>query len=337
MNIDPDEGYITLDFTDNIDCVQGGMNMDEATVSACAISGVLNNLDPTLPHNGGAFSRIKLKLREGCVVGHPKHPVSASMATTNVADRLLNMVQSCFAKLGKDMGMADGSLGMPASASVVSGTDWRRGNAPYIRQAILGVTGGPAVYGHDGWITYGIPVTGGVIHLDSIEIDEVALPILFERHELITDSSGPGRWRGAAGTECRMRPRHDPGMWAYASDGHFNPPKGASGGQPGRESDVWKYDVTKKERVNLPHFSFETIQPNEMLVSESCGGGGFGDALERDHERVRWDVREGYVSLERARDVYGVVLDTGPELYAVNYEATDKLRKELKGRRRTDK
>jgi N-methylhydantoinase B len=70
-----------------------------------------------------------------------------------------------------------------------------------------------------------------------------------------------------------------------------------------------------------------------MLVSESCGGGGFGDPLERDPERVRYDVREEFVSLAKAREVYGVVIDTAPELYAVDRLATEKLRAELKKNR----
>ena len=62
------------------------------------------------------------------------------------------------------------------------------------------------------------------------------------------------------------------------------------------------------------------------MVSESSSGGGFGDPLDRDPEMVRHRVREGWTSVERARDVYGVVLDLEPELYSVDYAATEKLR-----------
>ncbi len=225
MIVDPADGYITLDFSESDPCVPGGLNMSEATVRAAGAAGVLNNLDPTIPHNDGAFGRIRFVMSENSVVGSAKHPICASMATTNVADRVVNTVQSCFAQLGEEMGMAEGGLGMPAASSVISGVDWRRGNAPYINQLIIGAYGGPAVHGHDGWVTYGIPVTGGVLHGDSVEIDEQRFPILFSKHELIPDSGGAGKWRGAPGVDCRMRPRHDPGMWIYPSDGHYNPRK----------------------------------------------------------------------------------------------------------------
>lgn len=338
MTIDPDEAYITLDFTDNIDCMPFGFNMSEATVMACAVAGVLNNLDPTLPHNWGAFSRVIIKMREGSVIGQAKHPVSASMATTNLADRVINVVQSCFAKVRKDLGMADGAL-MPAAAGSVFGVDWRRNNAVYVRQLIMGSAGGPGHYGYDGWAGYGIPVVAGVVNVDSIEVDELALPIMIDKHELIADSEGAGQWRGAPGIECRQRPRHDPGSWGFIADGHFNPPQGVSGGLPGRASYLWKYDINKGEtaRTELPTVSLETLQPTEMMVSESCGGGGFGAPLERDPEKVRYDVREEIVSLEKAREVYGVAIDTSPELYAVDYPATKSLRAELKKSREVGK
>jgi N-methylhydantoinase B len=333
MTIDPDEGVITLDFTESDDAVPGGLNMSEATVLAAGITGVLNNLDPTLPQNDGAFSRIRFVTRENCVVGPAEHPTCASMATTTVADRVINVVQSCFAQLGGKTGMAEGALGMPAACSVISGTDPRRGGAPYINQLTVGGLGGPALHGHDGWLTYGIPVTGGVLHGDSVEMDEQRFPILFECHELIPDSGGAGQWRGAPGVECRIRQRLAPGVWIYPSDGHFNPAKGVAGGRPGRRSDVWKYSLTDPRRQDLPKVSQECLQPGEILVSESCGGGGYGDPLDRDPEKVRWDVREGFVSLEEARNVYGVIVDTGTELHAVDREGTKRLRAELRERR----
>jgi N-methylhydantoinase B len=181
-------------------------------------------------------------------------------------------------------------------------------------------------------MTYGIPVTGGVLHGDSLEVDEQNFPILYEQHELIPDSGGAGQWRGAPGVECRIRQRLAPGNWIYPSDGHFNPAKGVVGGLPGRRSDVWKYGPDDLDRQDLPKVSQEVLKPGEVLVSESCGGGGYGDPLDRDPEKVRWDVREGFVSIQKAKEIYGVVIDTSPELYAVDEEATRRLRVERKER-----
>jgi len=332
MTIDPDEGFISLDFTGSDDWVPGGLNMSEANTRAAGFTGVMNNLVADIPKNDGAVSRIKIITREGSVVGSVKHPVCASMCTTNVADRVIVAVQSTFAKVGAEMGMAEGAVGMPASAAVISGTDWRRGGAPYVNQLIIGGAGGPALYGHDGSLAYGIPGAAGMVHMDSVEIDELKFPILFERNEMIEDSGGAGRWCGAPGVECRMRPRHDPGQWIYSCDCLLHPPRGVAGGQDGSRTSVWKWyrKGDNVQEIELPGMNMETFTPEELLVSKSSGGGGFGDRLERDPELVRKDAREGFISVEGAREVYGVVLDAESEHYTVDYEATKKLRNSMK-------
>ena len=73
-----------------------------------------------------------------------------------------------------------------------------------------------------------------------------------------------------------------------------------------------------------------TLTPEERLVAEDPGGAGYGDPLDRDPKLVKLRVREGWVSPQRARDVYGVILDTSSEQYAIDYEATRRLREQLK-------
>ena len=150
------------------------------------------------------------------------------------------------------------------------------------------------------------------------------------KNELIPDSGGAGQWRGAPGVECRIRQRFDPGVWIYPIDGHHNPARGVAGGQAGRAQNVWKYKVGKNEPIDLPKVSQEVLSPDEVLVSESGGGGGFGDPLLRDPDRVRRDVREEYVTVEQAGETYGVVL--GPESldYPVREEETGELRRRLR-------
>ena len=74
------------------------------------------------------------------------------------------------------------------------------------------------------------------------------------------------------------------------------------------------------------------FSPDERMFSEAQGGAGYGDPLDRDPELVRLRVREGWTSIERARDIYGVVLDTSVEQFSVDYEETDKQREKLRNR-----
>ena len=83
----PEEGTIAFDFTKNADSLPCGLNMCEATTLASAVTGVLNRMPCDIPCNDGAMSQIKVKMREGCVIGKAKAPYSSSMATTNESCR----------------------------------------------------------------------------------------------------------------------------------------------------------------------------------------------------------------------------------------------------------
>src|SRR6202035_1882508 len=102
---------------------------------------------------------------------------SCSMATTHVADRLVNMIQAAFTQLGDGYGLAEGGLSMPPCLAGISGRDPRAGGAAYVNQLMLGATGGPAGPDADGWVNYVMPVVAGLQYRDSVEIDELKYPL----------------------------------------------------------------------------------------------------------------------------------------------------------------
>ena len=310
VTIDPAEGLITVDVRNNIDCVQGGFNLSEAcTVGSCRI-GVFYNLDATIPHNHGSASRIKVLLREGSVVGRPKHPIGTSCATSNVNERLANAVQCCFAGLGEPYGMGEGGGNFSAALGVVSGID-KRWPQPveYITQLMMALSGGPANYGHDGWLTYECSVGNGIMINDSIEVDEGMYPILVEERRVVPDSMGAGRWNGAAAVGGSYRSLSGDMVVAYVGDGGTFPAKGVLGGGAGANCGSWKRHADGRiER--LPDFHQETIGPQEAMHYRSCAGGGYGDPWLRDPERVACDVNRQWLSVEQARTVYGVAVTT---------------------------
>ena len=152
--IDAEEGRIEVDLTHNEDNKDFGLNQSAACATSNAMAGVFNCLDHDVPHNAGSFSRVTVKLREGCITGIPKFPHSCSMATTNIADRIVNTTQSAFAAIGDGHGLAEGAMGMGAGAGVISGHDWRR-DGPYINQEWVIANGGPGTPTTDGWLNYG--------------------------------------------------------------------------------------------------------------------------------------------------------------------------------------
>ncbi len=142
VTVDPDEETVEVDLRDNIDCVPAYINQSEACAINNAITGVLNVVGSGVPVNSGTFRRITVQLRENCVVGIPEHPTCCSMATTNLADRIINITQHAFSELGDGYGLAQGGAVTGAGFSVVAGHDPRTGGG-YINQLIVGTNGGP--------------------------------------------------------------------------------------------------------------------------------------------------------------------------------------------------
>lgn len=331
----PKEGIIEFDLTENEDSMPCGLNMCEATVLASTVTGVLNRMPNDIPCNDGAMSRIKVKMREGCVIGKAKAPYSSSMATTNLADRLISGVQALMNQITDDKGMAEGGATQCPAVAVVSGTDWRKNGATYVNQIFCGMTGGPAVNGYDGWITYQYPVTGGAMNWNSTEVLEQQYPFKVIHEEVMMNSVGAGKYDSAPSCKFVMTPRHDPLVSAYSCDGIDNPPKGACGGLDGYKAAAWKYNIAEGEssKVMLPPFAEPVIEVGEAIVSESSSGGGYGDPLERDPYLVAHRVREEWISKEFAEKTYGVVVDDSKEEYVPDIEATKVLREKMKEER----
>ena len=332
IEIDPDAGYIDVDLTGNGDCVEAGINLSQAASTNAATTGILNCLDPTIPHNDGTFRRIRVRLRENCAVGIPRFPASCSLATTNLSCRVVNMVGSAVAQLGPEYGLAEGSVGQTPGYAVISGKDRRRDDERYVNQIVAGAGGGPAGPTSDGWVNYGSPATQGLTYRDSIEVLEQKYPILFNEVRIAPDSEGSGKQCGGPGTLVSFQPAAGEMTVSCVLDGYLNPPRGVRGGFS--PTIPW---VGKQERdglmIDLPPVFTLPLAPGESLTGMQSGGGGYGNPLERNPELVRRDVLNRWVSLERAREVYGVVFadDVLVDSLEVDERATETLRAELSG------
>jgi N-methylhydantoinase B len=331
VSVQPAAGRITVDLRDNVDNVAGGLNLTEATTLAAAYGGVLNNLSAEVPRNAGSLSRIQVEMRSGSVVGVPRPGAGTSVATTNVCDRLFNAVQSAFAGAGPPFGMAEGSTGMLPSFSVISGRDPRKGFAYFVNQTIIGCGGGPAVHGHDGWLTYNKPVTGAVERVDSVEMNEMAYPVLYRRIEIAEDSGGAGTWRGAPGVDVELEARFDEVHAHYVGDSVAFAPQGVNGGHPGVTARAALRAKRGAPAVDLPPINALVLEPGEVLVSRWAGGGGYGCPRERDPEAVVRDLNEGIISERAARETYAVaVRRIGDGVFALDHDATSALRSEVR-------
>lgn len=304
VEVDAAAGKIVVDLLDNMDSLPCGLNLSEACARTSALIGVFNSIDHSVPKNAGAFRRVDVRLREGSVCGVPIHPTSCSAATTNLADRVCAATQSAIAQIADGFGMAEVGAGLSPASGVISGNDPRTGKS-FINQLFLGATGGGATAHNDAWMTYLHAGNGGLCFIDSVELDELCQPILVESRRLLKDTEGPGRQRGAPSLEVTFGPVGCDVDVAFVSDGTINGPTGVRGGGSGGQSRQYLRradgSLVETEQVKV-----QRVSAGEAIISITCGGGGYGDPRERDPAKVRHDVAEGWISPERAAEIYGV-------------------------------
>ncbi|MEK9661424.1 MAG: hydantoinase B/oxoprolinase family protein [Alphaproteobacteria bacterium] len=299
-------GRVHVDLTDNPDAMPCGLNLSEACSRTAAMLGVFNSIDHTVPKNAGSMRRIEVSLRENCIAGIPVHPTSCSAATTNIADRVANATQAAFAEIADGAGMAECGSSTAPAAGVISGRDPRTGH-PFVTQSFLGRTCGAGAPQADAWQTICHVGNAGMCFLDSVELDELRHPLYVAARGFLPDTEGAGRFCGARVGFAQYGPQDCEMEVVYNSDGNINGPQGVRGGHDGTRSRQFVQGGNGDE-IDIPAFGRVTLKPGELMMSFSCGGGGYGDPLTRDPDAVARDVASGFVSAARAQSVYGVVL-----------------------------
>jgi len=334
IEIDPDEAMIHVDLSDNPPCVDVGLNTSLGAATSAVVGAVFNALDDDLPRNAGSFRRLRFTYAEESVVAAPKFPHSCSVATTNVCERLVNITQSAFAQLGDGHGLSEGGTGLGVGMAVISGKDHRRNDTPFVNRMMLSTNGGPSSPVADGWVNYAIPVIAGLMYRDSVEVDELKHPLRVESLEIVQDSAGAGRRRGAPAQQIELTPTGNDVMAVISCDGQHAQPRGVVGGLPGTSGSTWRV-TGNGDLEKLNNVIQVVMKKGEGLRGRDSAGGGYGDPLDREPERVLKDVLESWESRSKAEDIYGVVLtgEIDDDSLDVDLAATKKRRTKLRKER----
>lgn len=278
----------------------------------------------TAPHdavNEGAFRGLTVEMQEGnyMMARFPAPMASWGRTLPSVVDTIL----SALAPILPDR-IPAAHLGVLGGTVVFFGVDPAT-NQRFVTQSIEGGGWGGRPF-EDGE-SASVSVCQGDVHNAPIEKMELRWPIIVHRRALRRDSGGPGTFRGGLGLEVEVEGLVA-GSWTLGDTGrHRVPPWGVLGGSPGLPSDSLLRLPGESEFAHVNLVRHE-VPAGATAVVVTAGGGGWGDPLGRDPARVAADVRDDYVSLEAARDRYGVVLD--PSTFAVDREATASLRARLR-------
>ena len=324
---------LTFDFEGTSPNARGLINSTYSGLQAAVLSAVYINLCWDIPWNRGVRDCIELVTRSG-TVNNCAYPAPCAMATISAVIVTIDASWRCLSQmLMADERYRDQSMAVwsgTSMAPIFAGTSQHGFPFAATEMSHFGGGGGARTY-DDGVDTAGI-VFNTTPNMPNIEDQESEYPVLYLFRRHLRDSGGPGRYRGGRSAELAYTVHKAPDNrldGLFAGTGAEMPNAiGIGGGMPGaaiRIARVVGTDITARMRDGAPlpdaleeiQGRLEILPPKHMRSSMDLGdvwyhswqaGGGYGDPLRRDPERVAMDVRRKAVSAGAAADIYGVVL-----------------------------
>jgi len=311
---------ITVDFSRCDAQRRGFVNSVYAATYGNAASAVVLILDPALAdyHNEGTLRPIRVVAPEGTVV-NARYPATVGAAPVSMGNQIIEAVLEALGKARPARAIAAWGK---HRGDYTFAVDPRSGER-YVRTSFDFDGSAGAVWGFDGYQGVAGMTTMGAVSRGNVEEMEQRVPWRQIQYEFVPDFSGAGRWRGGPGVHwVAQNEGTDGGMATGSSDGDEVQGFGALGGRPAPVCRTYIRRGAEEIRLK-PHRMYD-IKTGDIVVKHSSGGGGVGDPAQRDPEMVREDVVNELISLQVAREVFKVALDT--RTLAVDPEGTRRLR-----------
>jgi N-methylhydantoinase B len=313
---------LVLDFTGTSPQAPGPINCARSGL----VAGILEVLVPAfcvdVPWAHGAVADCVEIISEPGTINNARHPAPTSMATVNGCQATSDLVWQALSRMsGWVPERADETIALGyggVNGGIINGrfaTDDRA-----FVQAVDGLGGGAARWGSDG-VNSGGNIIAPIFAIPNIERLESLAPVLYVWRRETPDSAGAGQWRGGLGVEFAIASHWAAGpLTCVAFNTSWAAPaaRGAYGGMPGcLQSNLLVEGVPLGdllERQSLYDYANATALPGKALfaldegqlwIMTGAGGGGFGDPRLRDPELVSQDIRDGKLSADLARKVYG--------------------------------
>ncbi|MGB7100097.1 MAG: hydantoinase B/oxoprolinase family protein [Xanthobacteraceae bacterium] len=337
---------LTFDFTGSSPQSKYSVNCSKWA----SLGGLFAPLFPLLCYdivwNEGAIRPINMIAPEGTIVNCTR-PAPVSVATVGAIQSVNNAACSTIGKmLAASEKYADEATAVWHAnhfAIFMFGNNQRGRLAIGILTETFAGAGGARTFG-DG-VDMGGEIPNPISRMANVETIEAQFPIRYLFRRKLTDSGGPGKFRGGAGGEMAIVAHDAPdGGIHYVLSGkgpRFPQSDGLCGGYPGGVNDyVWVHAPQDGHNTDRFAQTLDAIPGEDEPISWGVfplmghdalyvrwnGGGGIGDPLDRAPEKVVADVTTGHISEEAARDVYGVVEIAG----TVDASSTAARRKELR-------
>ncbi len=312
---------IVFDYSETDPQTDGFVNGTYTSSASATMLTFLQMVNPDIPHNHGMVQPLDIIIPEGTIL-NASYPAATTFGN-HLCPPNADAIIRALAPVIPDRVTAGWNQLL---CSLSTGHNPNRDDT-YVDILFFGLKGGSGAMSRcDGYDHIGmIDASGGLLDQD-YEMFEQVTPHRLIRNEYLTDSAGAGRQRGGLGVETIYQVGSDDTQIVTFGDGDVEPAFGLNGGKDGtlnkielRYPDGRVYTATSKDMVT-------GVPAGTIYTQEAGGGGGYGSPLERPAEKVREEVRNGIISLEAARDLYGVALD--PDSFDLLEEETGRLREE---------
>jgi N-methylhydantoinase B len=313
---------ILVDFTGTDPQVKGPINCVPSPSMASVYFMIKAITDPSIPNNAGCYRSVRGILPEGSLV-NPRFPAAVN-ARAITAKRIVDLLFGALSKPIPDRVTAASS----GNVQIISfgGIDPLTGKA--FAASDLGAGGMGARPTKDGIDRIETDITNCMnVPVESLEMK---FPLKVIKNNLWDDSGGAGKYRGGLGFEKWFEVVRGEIVVSHRGDRHFTQPWGLFGG---KAAPCWESYIVRKDgsREKIKSKKVFYMMAGDQLHLYAAGGGGYGDPLEREIDSVLDDVINGKVSIKKALEDYGVVVEGTP--LRVNLDKTMKKRKSLKNKR----
>lgn len=311
---------ILFDFSGSDAQAQGAVNLVPPMVKNSCYCALMAMTDANLPFNHGFVDVVETRFREGTIVC--PRPGAAVSHYTPLAHLVCDMAVKALGEFCPERAAASSGGGgsIRLMGNLASGKSW-------VLMELLNTAQG-ATAGRDGVNLIHGPLGAGQFRPGPIEIHESEFPLRITRFAVTPDSGGAGKFRGGMGSTREYQVLEEATVPVRSLKGSLRgklPPWGIFGGRAARVGDVFV------NGVQVPNGTREvSLDPGDIVRVETNAGGGCGNPFERAPAAVLNDVLDRYVTIECAREDYGVAID--PTSLTLDLGATQKLR----ASRRTD-
>lgn len=285
-----------VDFTGTAPQARGPVNATRGVTQACVYYSIKAVSDPGIPGNHGISLPINIITPKGSLV-NPEFPVPVAHANINTAQRITDVIIGALAQAVPQKVCSAGTGSM--NNFTIGGPGIKNKLFSYV-ETYGGGQG--AMFEQDG-------MDGVHVHMTNtrntpVEVIELSYPLMVERYSLRPDSGGAGKFRGGCGMERVIKILSKEATVAVSAERSINSPWGLNGGKNGAIARCIIQKPGEKPVEYKPAKFTAHVPEGTIITLQTAGGGGYGNPLERDRLLLTQDIKNGFVSPEKAKEDY---------------------------------